>query len=183
MTTAPNDHAVRTEYRSASEAQTEAVGSLCAEIVRPGDIVALVGGLGAGKTRFVRGLAQGLGHDPADVSSPTFVLVLEHDTPGRLPLLHADAYRLDVGCTGRGVDIDALAEVLGFDEGLAAGGVLAIEWPDRVAGLLDHPSARRLTVELTPTAQSARRIVITSPADRPPPRPLAEPTIPNRDSP
>jgi tRNA threonylcarbamoyladenosine biosynthesis protein TsaE len=81
--------------------------------LRPGDVVALTGDLGAGKTAFVRGLARGLSLDPGEVSSPTFALVHEY-RGGRLPLFHVDLYRLS----------GAEAEDLGLDELGVADGVL-----------------------------------------------------------
>jgi tRNA threonylcarbamoyladenosine biosynthesis protein TsaE len=75
-----------------SEEQTSAAGERLASKLRGGDVVLLFGELGAGKTAFVRGLARGLGADPADVSSPTFTLVQEYH--GRVTLFHVDLYRL-----------------------------------------------------------------------------------------
>ena len=78
---------------TAGEAETEAAGRQLAESLRAGDVVLLYGDLGAGKTAFTRGIAQGLGIDPAEVSSPTFTLIQEYR--GRLPLYHVDLYRLE----------------------------------------------------------------------------------------
>jgi tRNA threonylcarbamoyladenosine biosynthesis protein TsaE len=111
---------------SHSDAETAAAGRTLAQTLAPGAVVLLVGDLGAGKTAFVRGLAEGLGIDPADVSSPTFTLIQEY-RGGRLPLFHVDLYRL------------TLAEVddLGLDEMSLGGGVMAIEWPDRLPRVFD----------------------------------------------
>jgi tRNA threonylcarbamoyladenosine biosynthesis protein TsaE len=80
---------------TSSEDETVALGEALSRQLRPGDVVTLDGPLGAGKTRFVRGMAIGLGHDPAQVSSPTFVVAHEYATPGaRAILIHVDAYRL-----------------------------------------------------------------------------------------
>jgi len=88
---------------------------------RGGEVVLLSGELGAGKTVFVRGLARGLGADPGEVSSPTFVLLTSY--PGRLTLHHADLYRL----RGDGDDAE-----LGLEELPGSDGVLAIEWAERL---------------------------------------------------
>jgi len=108
---------------SAGEEQTRDLAARLARRLKPGDAVALVGELGAGKTRFVQGLARGLGV-PADVpiTSPTFTLLAVHEQ-GRLPLYHFDLYRLSTG-----VDLDRI----GAEEYLWGGGVSVIEWADRV---------------------------------------------------
>lgn len=103
-----------------SERETAAVGRELASGLQSGDIVLLQGDLGAGKTAFVRGLAEGLGIDPAEVSSPTFTLIQEY-RGGRLPLHHVDLYRL----AAREVDD------LGLDE-MTLDGVTAIEWSERL---------------------------------------------------
>lgn len=105
---------------SRSEAETAAAGRALAEQLHAGDIILLTGDLGAGKTAFVRGLAEGLGIDTTQVSSPTFTLIQEY-RGGRLKLYHVDLYRL----TPREVDD------LGLDELIDDGGVVAVEWPDR----------------------------------------------------
>jgi tRNA threonylcarbamoyladenosine biosynthesis protein TsaE len=87
----------------------------------PGAVLLLSGDLGAGKTAFVRGLAEGLGIDPDEVTSPTFTLVHEY-RGGRLPLVHVDLYRLE------SADLDEI----GLDEDLAERGVLAVEWAERL---------------------------------------------------
>ena len=107
--------------RSSSEAETRAIAAALAQDLAPGTVLLLSGDLGAGKTAFVRGLAEGLGIDPDVVTSPTFTLVHEY-RGGRLPLVHVDLYRLDAA---------DLAEI-GLDEDLAAAGVAAVEWPERL---------------------------------------------------
>jgi tRNA threonylcarbamoyladenosine biosynthesis protein TsaE len=112
---APDIHTTR------SEAETATVGRDLAASLRAGDTVLLSGELGAGKTAFVRGLAEGLGIPAAAVSSPTFTLIQDY-RGGRLPLFHADLYRLD---DPREIDD------LGLEE-IAADGVLAIEWAEKL---------------------------------------------------
>jgi tRNA threonylcarbamoyladenosine biosynthesis protein TsaE len=128
-----------------SEDETQAVARTLAATLRAGDIVLLSGMLGAGKTAFVRGLAAGLGIDPDDVSSPTFTLVHEY-RGGRLTLFHADLYRLD----------GAAADDLGLEELGVADGVLAIEWPERLA----RPSPGARTVDLEIVDETTRRITV-----------------------
>jgi len=104
-----------------SQSETAAVGRELARSLAPGSVVLLCGELGAGKTAFVRGLAEGLGIAPEEVSSPTFTLMQEY-RGGRMPLVHVDLYRLD---DPREIDD------LGLDEiGLTS--VLAIEWADKL---------------------------------------------------
>jgi tRNA threonylcarbamoyladenosine biosynthesis protein TsaE len=103
-----------------SEAASADVARALAPRLAAGDVVLLYGDLGAGKTAFVRGLVEGLGGDPGEVTSPTFTLIQEYR--GRLTLHHVDLYRLST----------REAEDLGLDE-LPAEGVVAIEWADRLA--------------------------------------------------
>jgi tRNA threonylcarbamoyladenosine biosynthesis protein TsaE len=109
-------------HTSSCEADTRAIAAALAPSLSPGAIVVLSGDLGAGKTAFVRGLATGLGIDPDEVTSPTFTLVHEY-RGGRLPLIHVDLYRLD----------RAELDEIGLDSDLAATGVTAVEWAERLA--------------------------------------------------
>ncbi len=104
-----------------SEDDTIGEAAALAATLEAGMILLLSGELGAGKTAFVRGLAQGLGVDPSEVTSPTFTLVHEYGG-GRLPLIHVDLYRLE----------RAELDEIGLDDDLAARGVVAIEWPERL---------------------------------------------------
>lgn len=110
---------------SHSPEDTQAIGEKLAAEVQPGDVIALIGELGAGKTEFVRGLARGLGVPPEMVSSPTFVLV--HEYRGRLTLAHVDLYRLER------VSEEFLLEL---EEYLYGPAVTVIEWAERLAGTL-----------------------------------------------
>lgn len=107
--------------RTASEAETRALAARLATTLPAGSVLLLSGDLGAGKTAFVRGLAEGLGLDAGEVTSPTFTLVHEY-RGGRLPLVHVDLYRLDAA------DLDEI----GLDPDLAAAGIVAVEWPERL---------------------------------------------------
>ena len=133
----------RTERITRSEEETAAVARELASTLGAGDVLLLSGNLGAGKTAFVRGLAEGLGVSGDDVSSPTFTLIHEY-RGGRLRLYHADLYRLARAAT----------EELGLDELGVADGVLAIEWPDRLSHRL--AGAREITIEIID--ETTRRI-------------------------
>jgi len=130
-----------------SEAETSAVGRELAASLSAGDVIVLAGNLGAGKTAFVRGLAEGLGIDPSAVSSPTFTLVQEY-RGGRLLLRHIDLYRL----TPREADD------LGLEEMTLDGAVLAIEWPDR----LPRPFEGAVTVTLVHGAGDTRTVTVAA---------------------
>jgi tRNA threonylcarbamoyladenosine biosynthesis protein TsaE len=131
---------------SRSPEETAAAGARLADTLAPGDVVALIGELGAGKTCFIQGLVRGLGV-AALATSPTFVLVNEY-RGGRLPVHHVDAYRTE-----------SLAELLelGLEELMAGEGVTVIEWADKCRPLL--PPAT-VVVEIAGVGDEPRRITI-----------------------
>ncbi len=115
---------------SGCEALTELAGEELAKELRPGDVVALFGGMGAGKTAFVRGLARGLGIS-APVTSPTYTVVNEY--AGDVPLFHFDMYRLG--------GEDELFDI-GWEDYLSRGGVCAVEWSENILPALDSGYVR-----------------------------------------
>jgi tRNA threonylcarbamoyladenosine biosynthesis protein TsaE len=137
---------------SHSSLHTERLGERLARAARPGDVIALWGELGAGKTVLARGVAAGLGVDAETVTSPTFVILREH-AGGRLPFYHLDLYRLDPAGLGS----------TGWEEVLDAGGVTVIEWPDRAGEALP---ADRLDIRLEHIADTKRRIVLEPTGER-----------------
>lgn len=138
-----------TEITARTPEETERAGEALAARLVVGDVVAISGELGAGKTCFVRGVARGLGVGQT-VSSPTFVLVNQYT--GQHPVFHLDAYRTT-----------SLTEVidLGFDELIAAGGVTLIEWAEKLAPLLP-PDA--IVVQIEGLGDEPRKIRIEIPA-------------------
>jgi tRNA threonylcarbamoyladenosine biosynthesis protein TsaE len=135
-------------FDAASEADTQRFSEMFASILRPGDVVALDGSLGAGKTRFVQGVAAALGCDNAFVNSPTFGLVQIYE--GRLPVVHIDAYRLR--------DEDEFEE-LGGRELFDPHGVTLIEWAERIAGSLPR---ERWQIRAEHVSETSRRYTVTS---------------------
>jgi tRNA threonylcarbamoyladenosine biosynthesis protein TsaE len=135
-------------FTTHSEAETAAVGCELASDLSAGSVVLLFGDLGAGKTAFVRGLAEGLGVATEEVSSPTFTIMQEY-RGGRLPLFHVDLYRLN---DPREVD------ELGLDE-ITAGGVLAIEWAEKLA----QPPSGAIDIRLEHGNENTRMIEIEFP--------------------
>ena len=127
-----------------SPQETEALGERLGAGLQPGATILLYGDLGAGKTTLVRGIARGLGIDPAEVSSPTFVLVQEYK--GRLSLHHVDLYRLD----------STAADDLGLEELTESGGVVVIEWAER----LRRGVADAIRISIADKGGDAREIVI-----------------------
>jgi len=116
--------------------ETRALAARLGARLRPGDVVLLEGDLGAGKTTFVQGLAEGLGVR-APVTSPTFTLIQEYPGPN-FPLFHFDLYRLG--------GPEEIAD-LGFDEYLERGGVVVVEWAERL-GWLTPPEHLRVRIEI-----------------------------------
>ena len=132
-------------HSSTSESQTKTIAAAFAATLQPGAVLLLSGDLGAGKTAFVKGLAEGLGLSPDEVTSPTFTLVHEY-RGGRLPLIHVDLYRLDRA------DLDEI----GLDQDLADQGVIAVEWAERMSRRL--PGA--VTVTISDRGDDRREIAI-----------------------
>ena len=128
--------------------ETQALGQKLASRLAPGDVIAYFGDLGAGKTAFTRGLAQGLGiTDP--VTSPTYTIVNEY-LSGRIPLFHFDMYRLSSS--------DELFDI-GWEDYLSRGGVCAVEWSENVEDALQD--AIRVTIKKDGDDPAPRHITIT----------------------
>ena len=143
--------------RVVSESETCEVGQQIATRLAAGDVIALIGDLGAGKTRFVKGVAEAWGVPQDDVNSPTFTLIQEY--AGRVPIRHCDTYRLR--------DAEEFAD-LGLDELFAPDGIALVEWSDRVEEYLprdrlevritiDSPTGR--TIEIAATGKRSRQIL------------------------
>ena len=132
-------------YISESEKDTEKIGRSFAQSLKGGEVIAMFGDLGAGKTAFVRGLAKGLGID-AKVSSPTFTIVNEY--PGEIDLIHFDMYRLS--------SADELFDI-GWEDYLARGAVCAVEWSENVT---DAFFGDEIKVIIEKTGDNSRKIEI-----------------------
>ncbi len=129
-----------------NEEETRQLGIRLAELLKPGDVLALEGDLGAGKTTFAQGIARGLGVEEA-VDSPTFTIIKEYH--GRLPFYHMDVYRLE-----------SSDEDLGWDEFFFGDGVTLVEWAGRIEELLpDHAVRITLTV-----GEAGERLITFAPA-------------------
>lgn len=136
-------------FLAESEADTDRLGRLLAEALAPGTVVALVGTLGAGKTRLAQAIAAALGVPRDEVTSPTFVLVNEYSA-GRLPVFHFDAYRLR--------DEDEFFQ-LGPEEYFDSPGITLVEWADRVEDCLPR---QHLRVEIEVTGDHSRQFTLTA---------------------
>lgn len=136
---------------SGSERATHEIGRAIGGCLRAGDLVALSGELGSGKTLFVKGLAESLGCSDS-ITSPTFVYVHEHG--GRLPLAHLDLYRLN-----EGADIESF----GVSDYVARGWIVVVEWADRAAAQLPSEA---IWIEFRENSPSERVISIRPPEAR-----------------
>jgi tRNA threonylcarbamoyladenosine biosynthesis protein TsaE len=137
------------EYNSLSHDDTISLGRSIGSQLRGGEVIALVGPLGSGKTHIIKGIAAGAGaRNTSVVTSPTFVLVNEYDG-GRMEIYHMDAYRLE-----------SLRdfEMLGFDDFCHPGSVVMIEWADKVLPILD--SIEHITITLAYAGPSSRTILL-----------------------
>ncbi len=132
-------------YTTHSPAETEAIGFALGEKIKPGMVIAYRGDLGAGKTAFTRGLAQGLGSTEL-VTSPTYTIVNEY-LGGRLPLFHFDMYRL--------ASSDDLWDI-GWEDYLDRKGICAVEWSENVSDALEDP----IVITIEKLGGDSRRIII-----------------------
>ena len=142
---------------TSSPEMTEDLGQRLGRALQAGDVLALIGELGAGKTTLVRGVAAGLGMDSGVVKSPTFVLLREY--PGRIPLIHIDGYRFDSAQAVVWEDVDWV---------FSPKKVTVIEWADRIGESLpeayleirlSHTSAKKRTLTLIPHGARAQQII------------------------
>jgi tRNA threonylcarbamoyladenosine biosynthesis protein TsaE len=136
-------------FLASSEADTDRLGAMLAGALFPGSVLALVGTLGAGKTRLVQAVASALGNSRDEITSPTFVLVNEYHA-GRMPVYHFDTYRLR--------DEDEFLE-LGPEEYFSGQGVTFVEWADRFEQFLP---ASYLKIEIAPVGETEREFTITA---------------------
>ena len=139
------------QTRSASE--TIRIGKRIGSHLRPGDVVALVGELGAGKTQFIKGLATGAGvGKPTYISSPSFTLINEY--PGKVPFYHIDLFRLKS---------QKEAEGLGLEDYLQGRGITAIEWADKIPSFLPD---EMLSIHIVYTGKNRRSVEISGKGKR-----------------
>ena len=145
------------EWTAGSVEETQQLGEQVGRLLQAGDVVALHGELGSGKTTFVQGLARGLQRDPETIKSPTFVLMREY--PGPVPLVHLDGYRLEGPSSAAWLDVELI---------FSPQKITVIEWADRFESLLpeqyvearlSHVSAHRRRIVLRPVGERARTIV------------------------
>jgi len=139
------------QTKSASE--TIRIGESMGSRLLPGDVVALVGELGAGKTQFIKGLAAGVGiGNPTYISSPSFTLINEY--PGRVPFYHIDLFRLER---------EKEAQELGLEDYFQGEGIAAIEWADKIPSLLPK---EMLLIHIAYTGKNTRSLEIIGKGNR-----------------
>ncbi|TCT18953.1 tRNA threonylcarbamoyladenosine biosynthesis protein TsaE [Melghiribacillus thermohalophilus] len=131
------------EFMTHSDEETKTLASRLARQLKPGDVITLEGDLGAGKTTFTKGLANGL-NISRTVNSPTFTIVKEYD--GDIPLYHMDVYRLEES-----------EEDIGFDEYFHGDGVSVVEWPSFIHEFLP---AERLDIQILYVSENERKIIL-----------------------
>jgi len=138
---------------SDSREQTLEMGRLIGEILERGDVVALIGELGSGKTCLTQGLAKGLGvEENVPVVSPTFTLINEY--PGKIPLIHLDVYRLSGPRD---------LEDMGYEEYFEGGGIIVIEWAEKIRDILP---AKTLFVGMRYIDENTREMILEGPGDK-----------------
>ncbi len=140
------------DFFSRSPEQTRRIGARFGGVLQAGDVICLQGDLGAGKTTFVQGVAQGWGSLDS-VSSPTFILVNEYRRADGSRLFHMDAYRLDSVPEAEELDLDSML----------ADGALLIEWPERIDGLVP---AEHLWIQLEHVDEEEREMKFKAVGDR-----------------
>lgn len=140
-------------FKTHSPEETKALAARFAKLLRPGDVLALTGDFGSGKTTFVKGLAEGLGvKGKGEVTSPSFVLL--HEYSGRQPLYHIDCYRLEK---------PEEAQAAGLEEFFYTEAIVAVEWAEKIASLLPADS---IHVEFVLEGEKNRSITISASASR-----------------
>jgi tRNA threonylcarbamoyladenosine biosynthesis protein TsaE len=140
-------------FQTKSVSETIQLGKKIGSLLRPGDVVALVGELGSGKTQFIKGLAEGVGVGKSTyISSPSFTLINEY--PGRIPLYHVDLFRLEQ---------EKEAEELGLEDYFQGEGITAIEWADKIPSLLPK---EMLLIHIAYTGKNTRSLEITGKGKR-----------------
>ena len=141
-------HPTGFEFLSASVEETHAFGERLGQALRAGDVVALCGELGSGKTTLIQGIAQGTGRNPDTVKSPTFVLMREY--PGDVPIVHIDGYRLEGAPAVAWLDTDFI---------FSPEKITLIEWAERFEGLLPEQA---LALHASHVSANRRRFVLAS---------------------
>ena len=138
---------------SDSREQTLEVGRLIGAILERGDIVALIGELGSGKTCLTQGMAKGLGvEENVPVVSPTFTLINEY--PGKIPLIHLDVYRLSGPRD---------LEDMGYEEYFEGGGIIVIEWAEKIRDILP---AKTLFISMRYIDENTREMILEGPGEK-----------------
>ena len=135
-------------FFSESPAKTKRLGERIGKLLLPGDVIALTGELGSGKTILTKGIARGMGIKGDPVRSPSFVLIKEY--PGKVPLFHFDLYRLKK---------PEELNTLGYEEYFSGKGVVVIEWAERAKALLPE---EYLEIELSTLNKDERRITLVA---------------------